>query len=298
MYLTGVYTALITPFKREAVDVDGLTKLAKRQVAGGVDGVLALGVTAETPTLSFEEQEIVLQTILNECQGKITVIAGTGGNCTKSTIERSQWAQELGADALLVITPYLNRPTQRGIFHHFEAVCNAVDIPVIVYNSPGRTGVNIEPLTLREIAELPNIAGVKESSGDIAQTGEILHYVDHNDRPFAVFSADDAEILPMMALGGRGVFSVLGNLIPEQIVQLFDAIEQGDLNQARKIHYELLPLFKASFLETNPMPIKEMMNLCGLPAGPCRSPLCAMSEPHRNALHRIVQELGLVPART
>lgn len=295
MYLTGVYTALITPFKREAVDVEGLAKLARRQVAGGVDGVLALGCTAETSTLTYAEQETVLQAILNECQGKVTVIVGTGTNATSSTIERSQWAQQLGADALLVVTPYYNKPTQRGIFHHFEAVCSEVDIPIIVYNAPGRAGVNIDPLTLREIAELPHIVGVKECSGSIEQVGDIIHHIGSPTRPFSLLTGDDGDTLATMALGGRGVFSVLSNLVPEQMVNLVQLIDRGDLDQARRLHYELLPLFKAIFLETNPMPIKEAMNLCGLPAGTCRSPLCAMSEPHRDALHRIVQASGLIP---
>lgn len=295
MYLTGVYTALITPFRNGRVDVDGLRQLTRRQIAAGVDGILALGTTAETPTLSHEEQEVVLRTIFEECHGKVTLIAGTGTNATATSVVKAQWAQTIGADALLVVAPYYNKPTQRGIFHHFEAICNEVDIPVIVYNIPGRTGVNIDPLTLREIAELPNVVGIKESSGNIEQAADMIHVIGNPSRPFSLLSGDDANTLPIMALGGRGAFSVLSNLTPERVVSLVRALDEGNYEEARRVHYELLPICKALFLETNPMPIKEAMNFCGLPAGPCRLPLCEMSTTHRDSLLRILKAHGFAP---
>jgi len=292
MYLTGMYTALITPFQGDSVDEKGLRTLIRRQIRAGVDGILLLGSTGEWPTLSLPEQEVIVGIGAEECKGKVTLVVGVGTNCTRTTIERSLWAQDLGADALLISPPYYNKPSQKGIYCHFEAISNAVTTPIVVYNVPSRTGVSIDPLTLYEISELPNIVAVKDASANLGWTSDVLHRV--ND--FTLLSGDDLLTLPIMASGGHGLFSVLANLIPEPMVALVSALDSGDYEEARRLHYKLLPLFKATFFESNPMPIKEAMRYCNLPSGPCRLPLTEMTEPHRESLRTLIHDAGLVTA--
>ncbi len=294
MEIKGTYTAIITPFRGEEVDYDGLRQNLRRQIAAGVDGIVALGTTAETPTLSEQEQAKIIVMCREECAGKINLIVGTGSNSTAHTIHNTKIAKELGADAVLIVTPYYNKPTQEGIFRHFKAVCDAVDIPVIVYNIQGRSGVNIETATLQRIAQLENVVAVKEASGNIGQMGDVLEGIARVRPGFCVMSGDDALTMPLMALGGRGVISVVSNLVPERVVEMVNVCLEGDFTRARELHFGLLPIFRGAFIETNPVPIKEAMAMCGMPSGQCRLPLCEMSQEHRQKLQKILAGMSLV----
>lgn len=296
MKFAGAITALITPFKNHTLDEEGLASNIRHQIEQGINGVLSLGITGEAPTISEQEEKRVISITVKEAKGKIPVWIGTGFNCAKKTIEKTQRAQDLGADAVLIVTPYYNKPTQEGIYRYFEAITNNTQIPIVIYNTLGRSGVNIETHTLLRIAQLPNILGVKETSGDIDQAGDVLHTVVKKFPNFLVFSGDDSMTLPMMALGGSGIISVVSNLVPAQVVALVKAASQGDFDMARKIHYQLLPLFKAAFVETNPIPIKAAMSLCGMPSGDCRLPLYQMAPENLDRLKQLLLEMKLMSA--
>ncbi len=295
MELKGVYTALITPFTdRQEVDYEGLRQNVAHQINAGVAGILPLGTTGETPTLSREEQDKIITTAVEEAKGKTAVLVGTGSNCTAHAIENSKRAQELGADGVLVVTPYYNKPTQEGIVRHFQAISENLEIPIVVYNIKGRTGVNIETATMKRLSELKNVIGVKEASGDIGQIGDVINIIQSRCETFSVISGDDAMTLPLIALGGTGIISVVSNLIPELIVQLVETALHGDFARARHLHYRLLPLFKAAFIETNPVPIKAAMSMCGMPSGPCRLPLCEMQAVNEEKLRKTLQDLEIL----
>jgi 4-hydroxy-tetrahydrodipicolinate synthase len=293
MHLKGTFTAMITPFLHNQIDEEGLIRTVERQIAAGITGLLFLGTTGEAATLTDAEQSRVIEIGVKRSKGRALIIVGTGCNSTPQTIEKTQRAKDLGADIAQVITPYYNRPTQEGLYRHFEALTRAVDIPILVYNNPGRTGVNIEPSTLLKIASLPKILGIKDSSGDINQAGDFLHTVTPHYPLFSLLSGDDILTLPLMALGATGLFSVVGNLVPEPLIALVNSALEGQFHQAREIHKRLYPLFKLSSIETNPIPIKEAMHLCGLPAGESRLPLCAMSPENREKLSTLLSEMGL-----
>lgn len=274
--LRGVSTALITPFlSNQEVDYEGLRRNVRLQIDNGIRGLLPLGTTGETPTLNEAEKEKVVTAVVEEArksENRIPVMVGVGTNSTKKTIENALHASEWGADALLVVTPYYNKPTQAGIYAHFAAVNAAVNLPIVVYNIKGRTGTNIETPTLKKIAELENIIGVKEASGDINQMMDVIDTIPE----LAVYSGDDVMTFPLVCLGGQGVISVVSNLMPGKVVEMTGAALEGDLERARKLHFELLPFFRAAFYETNPGPIKYAMNQSGLAAGPLRLPLVEM----------------------
>jgi 4-hydroxy-tetrahydrodipicolinate synthase len=293
MEFSGVYTALITPFINDGVDQEGLRENCRFQIDSGVAGLVALGTTGETPTLSNQEQELVVQITEEACSGRVPMIVGTGTNSTKTTVERTQWAQNMGADAALVVTPYYNRPTQEGIYLHFKAVCENSDLPIMVYNIPGRTGQNIALSTLTRIAELPNVYGVKEAAGSIQQMHEQIMGISSCRPGFSVLSGDDELTIPLMAAGGRGVISVVSNLVPDKMVALVKAMEQQNLTAARELFKELYPLMRGSSLETNPIPIKAAMELAGMAAGPCRLPMTQISATNREKLTVIVRDLNL-----
>lgn len=294
MKLKGTITALITPFINNELDEEGLAQNIRFQIEQGIEGILPLGSTGESSTLSNEEQARIIAIALKEGSGKIPVWAGTGTYCTRQTIDKTKRARDLGVDVALIVTPYYNRPTQEGIFRHFEAITSSVDIPIVIYNIPGRCGTNIETATLARIAELPNIVGVKESSGNINQTGDFVHTISAKHPNFSVFSGDDVMTLPMMALGASGVVSVLSNLVPAKIIQLTHACVQRKFDLAKEIHYHLLPLCKAAFVETNPIPIKAAMKFCGMPSGECRLPLYQMAHDNLNNLHRLLIKMQLI----
>ncbi len=282
--LRGTFTALITPFTAEGeVDEEGFRKLVRMQIEAGVAGIVPLGSTGESSTLEPEEQERIIQLAVEEAQGRLTVIVGTGSNSTRHAVESTRRAKELGADCAMVVSPYYNKPTPEGMFRHYRAV-SEVGLPVLVYNIAGRTARNIETSTLARIAELPGIVGVKEGSGDIAQIMDVIQTIGREKEGFSVLSGDDALAYPLLALGGDGLVSTAANLLPRRVADLVDAALEGDMETARIRHYDLLPLFRGLFVETNPIPIKQAMAWAGLPAGDCRLPLCGMEEANMQKL--------------
>ena len=260
----------------------------------GIDGLFLLGTTGESSTLLQEEQARIISIGVKEANKKVPVWVGTGSYCTRQTIEKTKRAKDLGADVALIVTPYYNKPTQEGIYRHFETIAASVEMPIVVYNIPGRCGANIETPTLLRIAGLPNIIGVKESSGNISQVGDVLGTVVKKYPNFSVFSGDDALTLPMMALGAVGAVSVVSNLIPSQVIAQVNAALQGRFDLARELHYQLLGLYKTAFIETNPIPIKTAMGLCGMPAGKCRLPLCQMAQGNRKILRQLLVQMQLM----
>lgn len=295
MKLKGTITALVTPFTNtNTIDEEGLARNINYQITNGINAILPLGTTGESPTITAEEQERIISIAVNEAKGKVPVMVGTGSYSTQQTIEKTGRAKKLGADAALIVTPYYNRPTQEGIYRHFEAVATSVNIPIMVYNIPGRCGANIETATLLRIAELPNIIGLKDATGNVLQAGDVIDALKAKRPDFVVFSGDDALTLPMMALGAAGVISVVSNIIPAQISAQVNAALEGNFRLAREIHYQLLPLYKAAFIETNPVPIKTAMKLVGMPAGECRLPLCSMSEENVSRLIEVLERMGLM----
>lgn len=292
--LKGVITALITPFANQKIDEEGLAQNIQFQIKNGVSGILPLGTTGEAPTLTADEHERIIKISIREAKGKVPVWVGTGSYSTQQTIEKTNKAKELGADVALIVSPYYNKPTQEGIFRHFEAISQQVDIPIVVYNVAGRTASNVETATLKRIAQLPHIIGVKEASGSICQVGDVMYQIAQANSQFSILSGDDEFTFPMMALGATGVISVVSNLLPGPVVSMVNALLKGDYTLARQIHFELLPLFKGAFLETNPIPIKTAMNMCGLPAGSCRLPLYQMMPENQEKLRCILASMNLL----
>lgn len=287
-------TALITPFINDKIDFQGLINNIKFQIDQGVEGLLVFGSTGEDPTLNESEKEEILSIAVSEAKGKACIIAGTTHNNTKEAIQLTLKAEQLGADVALIATPYFNKPTQEGILRHFSAIRENTSIPIIVYNIPGRTGTNIETTTLLKIANLPKIIGVKEASGNIMQAGDVIHKMASFHPKFLVWSGDDPLTWPMMALGAYGVISVVSNLLPEKVLDLINAAAHDDMATAKKLHHELLPLFKMAFIETNPIPIKAAMNYCGFAAGQCRLPLCELTEANQKELENLLKQMNVI----
>jgi 4-hydroxy-tetrahydrodipicolinate synthase len=278
--LKGAFTAMITPMNQDgSVDYEGFRKNIRFQLENGIDGLVPLGTTGETPTLDEDEEEKMISIIIPEVRDfekkhnkKIPVIVGAGSNNTRDAVRYCERAKHFGADAALVVTPYYNKPSDEGIYRHFEAV-SKVGIPIIVYNIQGRTGKNIATPLLARIADLPNICGVKEASGSLTQMMEVIETIKLKKRDFIVLSGDDGLTLPLIAMGGDGIISVVSNLNPELITKMTHAALDGDLENARSIHYRLLPFFRAAFIDGNPTSIKYAMNVRGVPAGAVRLPL-------------------------
>ena len=290
----GTTTALITPFKADGtVDLEGLRKNVQFQLKGGVSGLLALGTTGETPTLTDAEKQAVAQTIIKEAKGTVPVMVGASTNDTRKTVKLAQESCDWGADALLIVTPYYNKPMPRGLYEHFKAVNDAVDKPVYVYNIAGRTGKNIDTPTLKKIAGLEHIAGVKEASGDINQIMEVCREF-KDSKKFTVLSGDDPLTYLIMTLGGKGVISVASNLVPDKVSALTSACLKGQWDKARELHFQWLPLFKGIFIETNPIPIKAAMNWAWLAAGGYRLPLTEMEPQNAEKLRALLKSLGLL----
>lgn len=286
----GVYTALITPFNTQGeVDEDGLRQLLSLQQKGNVDGVVVLGTTGEAPTLNNKEKARVITIAREELNKDTQLIVGTGSYSTAQAIENTLVAESLGTDAVLICTPYYNKPTQEGLYQHYKAIAAATALPIIVYNIQGRTGLNMQTDTLKRLAAIPTIVGVKEASGNIVQVGEVIEYIKSERSEFSVLSGDDALLLPFMALGGDGVISVASNLVPGEIKDFYNAAANGRFEEARALHYELMPLFRALFIETNPIPIKAAMEFCSLPAGGCRLPLCPLMTANKEKLRHVIE---------
>jgi len=285
---------MITPFLSDgSVDYDGLRRNTRHQLENGITGLLPLGTTGEAPTLSEDEKERVVRTVIEDARdanSKVKVMVGVGTNSTSSTIRNAQHAQAWGADALLVVTPYYNKPTQEGILAHFAAVCKETDLPVVVYNIKGRTGTNIETPTLKAMtAANQQVIAVKEASGDVSQMMDVLAQIPD----LAVYSGDDGLTFPLLALGGQGVISVVSNLLPKQVVDMVSAGLDSNIELARQLHFQLLPIFKAAFIESNPGPIKYAMQKIGLAAGLLRLPLVEIRQSSRPVLDEVLMNLGL-----
>ena len=286
----GAIVATVTPFRDGKVDAAALRRLVEFQIRSGTDGIVPCGTTGESATLSFEEHERVIEIVLRAADGRVPVIAGTGSNNTKEAIVLTRYARKAGADAALVITPYYNKPTQKGLVAHFTAVAESADIPVILYNVPGRTGVNMAPETVARLAEIENIVGVKEASGNLAQICDILRMT---PKDFCVLSGDDGLYYPMLALGAKGVISVVSNVAPKEMADLYDAFAAGETGKARDIHFRLWPLMQALFIETNPIPAKTALAMMGKIREEFRLPLCAMSAGNRKVLAKVLSDLKI-----
>lgn len=287
--LRGVYTAIITPFTESGeVDFEGLSHNLQYQLQKGIDGIVVLGTTGETPTLTEKEKEAIIRFAVKEVKGKTHLMVGTGSYSTRQTIENTAKAKDLGADSALIVTPYYNKPTQEGLYLHFKAVTAACNLPICIYNIQGRTGQNILTDTLKKISDLPGIIGVKEASGNIAQMSDVIETIGRKRSQFSVLSGDDALTLPLISLGGHGVISVVSNLIPGPIIQMTHAALKGDFCKARELYYQLMPTFKAAFIETNPIPIKAAMQMRKMPAGPCRLPLCNLLPENDLKLQQVI----------
>lgn len=293
--LPSLLTAMITPFcQDESLDEAGLIANVHDQLDAGVQGLLLLGTTGENPTLSLKEREKIIQLGCKHGAPSAHIMVGTGSFSTQVTIEQTLQAQELGAHSALIVTPYYNKPTPKGMLLHFEAIAKATNLPLMVYNNPGRTGQNINGDLLEELAKIPSIIGIKDSSSQITQVEKTMITLARNpSRPFWVYSGDDDMTFAMMALGGHGAISVISNLVPRHVLAMVTAAEQGLFDQARHLHEQLLPLCKAAFLETNPMPIKMAMNLVGQAAGPCRLPLCEVLEATKEKMKCVLSDLKL-----
>ncbi|MCK9225445.1 MAG: 4-hydroxy-tetrahydrodipicolinate synthase [Candidatus Muirbacterium halophilum] len=294
MLVKGLYTAIITPFSGEEIDWDGLESNIEFQIENGVDGLVILGTTGETPTLTNSEKEEIITKSISIINNRVKVIIGTGTNNTKTTIENTQMAEKYGADGALIVTPYYNKPSQKGIYEHFKKIIENTDIPIIVYNIEGRTGRNIDVNTLIKISELDNIVGVKEASGNINQMGDVINEISRLNPDFSVMSGDDGLTLPLMSMGGHGVISVVSNLVPAEMKSLVLYAEAGNFEKARNIHYRLLPLFKGAFIETNPQPIKCAMNLCNMAGGDLRLPLVDVSDETEEKLRVILESMEII----
>ena len=286
----GSIVALATPFKDGSLDDEGLRDNIRFQLGSGTGGLVPCGTTGESPTLTLEEWERVVSTAVEEAGGRIPVIAGTGTNSTAKTIDRTVRAAELGATAALVVTPYYNRPTQEGLYRHYRSVASESGLPIVLYNVPGRTGVNLAPGTVVRLSELRGVVAVKEASGNLSQASEIVRLCPNG---FDLLSGDDALTLPLLSVGARGVISVAANIVPSEMARMVSSFLAGDLGGARSIHERLAPLFKALFLETNPIPVKAAMSALGMAAGKPRSPLTELSEENRAHLLQVLAAYGL-----
>jgi 4-hydroxy-tetrahydrodipicolinate synthase len=291
--LSGCYTALITPFRDGQVDETALRALVDRQIAGGVSGLVPCGTTGEAPALSASEWDRVVSVVVEAAGARLPVFAGTGSNNTATVIERTRRARALGADGALVVTPYYNRPTQDGLFRHFAAVAEAVDLPLVLYNVPGRTGVNLLPETVLRLADVPGIVGIKEASGSLDQASQIVREAPN---AFVVLSGDDSLTLPMMGVGAGGVISVVSNIAPDAVSALTAACRAGDFRSGREIHLALFDLCRAMFVETNPTPVKAAAALLGYCSPEVRLPLAPLSEAAQRRVESALAAWQAAPA--
>jgi len=292
----GVLPAIITPFKRTpamGLDVPGLEQNIGFLLSCGIHGIVPCGSTGESATLTFEEHEKVIKVTVNKVNGKIPVLAGTGSNNTAEAIRLTKTAKDIGADGVLVISPYYNKPNRAGLVKHYTRLAD-LDIPVVVYNVPGRTGQNLEPDLIAELAQHPNIVGVKEASGNIGQISRIIE--ETQDEDFTVISGDDNITVPIMALGGAGVISVAANVDPKRMVIMYEAMRKGDYQKALVLHYALSPLFRSMFIDTNPIPVKKAVELMGMAGGPVRLPLDELDVNKTEQLKKVLATIPEVSA--
>ncbi|HMD86798.1 MAG TPA: 4-hydroxy-tetrahydrodipicolinate synthase [Terriglobia bacterium] len=289
--IRGCGTALVTPFRKDAsVDEAALRRLVQFQLREGIDFLVPCGTTGETPTLEHGEYLGVIRLVMEEAGGKVPIIAGVGGNHTKKVCDLAAEVEGLGVQGVLSVAPYYNKPTQEGLYQHFKAVAESTDLPVILYNVPGRTASNIEPATVGRLSQIPNIVAIKEASGSIVQQMEVLNAVQPG---FRVLSGDDTFTFPLMALGGKGVICTTSNQIPAQMTKLTHLLLEGQYDEARKLHFHLLPLMQANFLETNPIPVKAGLAMMGMIEEVYRLPMVPMKPENRAKLERVMAAQGL-----
>jgi 4-hydroxy-tetrahydrodipicolinate synthase len=285
----GTFTALVTPFRNGEIDFVAFEKLLERQIAAGIDGVIAIGTSGESPTLSHEERESVVRKCVEIVKGRCTVLAGTGSYSTRDAVEATKRAEALGANGALVVAPYYNKPSQEGLFRHFKEVANATSLPILLYNIPGRCGVDIGADTVLRLAEAcRNIVSIKEAGGSVDRVSELSGRL---PAAFTVLSGDDSLTLPFMAVGAAGVVSVASNLIPSEVGALVAAYGSGDVSEAGKLHRRLFPLFKDLFIEPNPVPVKTALAWRGVMSAECRLPLCEMTEANQARLRKTLEAL-------
>ncbi len=287
----GSMVALVTPFRNGRVDEKALKELIEFHIKNGTSALVPCGTTGESATLSYEEHGRVIELTVEGAKGRIPVIAGTGANSTEEAIMLTMHAKSCGAAASLQVSPYYNRPTQKGLYLHFKAIAEAVDIPIILYNIASRTGVNIEPETFARLAEIKNIVGVKEASGSLEQMARIRKVTPKN---FLLISGDDALTLPVMAIGGVGIISVVANIIPRDVADMCAAFDSGDIKKAQELHYKMLPLVKAMFIETNPIPVKTAMGLMKIIDPILRLPMCEMEQANHEKLVKELKAYKLI----
>jgi 4-hydroxy-tetrahydrodipicolinate synthase len=284
---SGAFTALITPFKNGEVDGEALADLAEFQIRQGVNGLVPCGTTGETPALTEEEDRLVVETAVHVSGGQVPVIAGTGSNSTDMAIKYTKMAEKAGADGSLQVAPYYNKPTQEGLFRHFAAIAENTSLPLILYNIPSRTSVTLSAETVARLAELPNIVGIKDSTLSVSMVSDVRRLCGED---FAILSGDDPMTLPVMSLGGNGVISVASNVAPAAVSEMVKALNSEDFERGRELHYELFPLFRALFLETNPIPVKAAASLLGLCSDEMRLPLVPMSGENLLKLQKVMEE--------
>lgn len=289
---SGSIVALVTPFKNGKVDEEKLRDLIEFQIKNGASGIVPCGTTGESATLSFKEHDRVIEIAVEQVRKRIPVIAGTGSNSTEEAIMLTKHAAGVGSDASLQVSPYYNRPTQKGLYEHFKRIADSVEIPIVLYNIASRTGVNIEPETIARLAgECKNIVGVKEASGSLDQMSRIKQLCGNN---FDLISGDDSLTLPILSIGGTGIVSVVANIVPHDVANLVLEFQKGNIKEAQKMHYKLLPLIKAMFIETNPIPLKTAMGLLGMCEPDLRLPLCAMAQENLQKLKKALEDYGLL----
>ena len=289
-FFNGSATALITPFDENGVNYEAFGEIIENQIANGTDALVFLGTTGEPSTMTFAEEHILMEYAVKKVNHRAKVIFGCGSNCTADAVMTAKAGEKFGADGLLAVTPYYNKCTQNGLVEYYRAICEAVSIPVIAYNVPGRTGVEIQPATMAKIAEIPNIAGIKDAGGNMSKTMETLRLVREK---CDVYSGEDALNFPILAVGGAGVISVVSNLAPKAVKELCNLIKAGELTKAAALNDKLLPLANACFVEVNPIPVKEGMNILGFNAGTPRAPLTQMEPCNREKLRTAMQNFGL-----
>ncbi|MGC9983810.1 MAG: 4-hydroxy-tetrahydrodipicolinate synthase [Polyangia bacterium] len=287
----GVITALVTPFRGDAVDEEALRRLVDEQIRAGIDGFVPVGTTGESPTVTVEEHIRIIKIVVEETRRRVPVIAGTGANSTREAIELTSEARAVGADGTLQVTPYYNRPTQDGLFRHFKAIADAVPLPMLVYNVPGRTGCDLLPETMARLCEVPLVVGIKEATGSAQRAAQIISRV--GDR-MVVLSGDDATAFPLYALGAHGCISVVSNVAPADMSAMWDAAAAGNWNKARELHYRLFPLSEGLFIEANPIPVKAALAMMGKISDEIRPPLYPMAGANREKVRRILADLKLI----
>lgn len=289
--LKGAITAVVTPFKNGRIDEEAYRALIERQIREGIHGLVPCGTTGESPTLSHDEHKRVVSICIDQVKKRVPVVAGAGSNSTAESLELTQHVQEAGADYALIITPYYNKPTQEGLYQHYKTLASRTRVPIVVYNVPGRTSVNLLPETMARLSEFPNIVGLKDATGNLTQGAKTLELC--GDK-ITVLSGDDFTVLPLLAIGGQGVISVVSNVVPADMAGMCTAFFKGDLEAARKLHYKMWPLTEAMFYETNPVPVKTALKLMGQITGEVRQPLCPLSPANETHLRQVMQDYGLI----